>query len=164
MSRAIMGLVGLVPLCIVSSWVFCGSKIIFYGYFVVPKFFLVGIWWVRNIFSWVFCGSQIFSRGYFAGGRFFLVGILWAKNFFSWVQNFISWVNWDIEFLLMLWHNQKRHYGNIQWRGYLILDLFVLHNMQTLQTCRRFTQGHFVFNGKWLDKFYIVFGPVLVLN
>ena len=25
-------------------------------------------------------------------------------------------------------------------------------------------QGHFLSIGKWLDEFYIIFGPVLVLN
>ena len=53
-SRAIVGLVGLVPSCHRT---------------------FVGISWVPNFFSWVFRGSQIFSRGYFVGPRLFLVGI-----------------------------------------------------------------------------------------
>ena len=40
-SRAIMGLVDLAP-----WWVFRGSEISSHGYFVGPKFFLVGNWWV----------------------------------------------------------------------------------------------------------------------
>ena len=66
-SGAILGFVGLMTLC------HRGSKL----------FFLVGIFWVPNIFSCILCGSHIFSHcgskifscGYFVGPTFFLVGI-----------------------------------------------------------------------------------------
>ena len=70
-SRAIVGLVGLVPPC--------------HRAFVGPKIFFVGISWVSIFFSWVFRGSKSFSRGYFMGPKLFLVGISWVQNFFSWV-------------------------------------------------------------------------------
>ena len=75
-SRAIVGLVGLVPPCHCALH---GYEFFSRGYFMDPKFFLVGISTVQNIFLWVFLGSQIFSCGYFVGPRFFLVGILWSK-------------------------------------------------------------------------------------
>ena len=92
-SRAIVGLVGLVPSCyrafVGISWaqyfflrVFRGSQVFCCGYFVGPRFFLVGISWVQDFFSWVFRGSKIFSRGYFVGPRFFLVSIF-SRDFFS---------------------------------------------------------------------------------
>ena len=79
-----------------------GSKYFSRGYFVSPKFFLVGI----------LVGSKIFCRGYFMGPDFFswvlcgskfvLVGISWVQNFFSWVfrgSNFFSWVfSWFRDF------------------------------------------------------------------
>ena len=55
-SRAIVGLVGLVPSC--------------YRAFV-------GNSWVQNFFSWVFRGSKSFSRRYLVDLKFFLVGISW---------------------------------------------------------------------------------------
>ena len=51
-----------------------------------------------------------------------------------------------------------------QWRGNLNLDLFWSHNLQILQTWIPFKKGHFTFIGKWLDKFYIAFEPVLILS
>ena len=92
-SRAIVGLVGLVPswhrafvgiswVQNFFSWVFRGSKIFSRGYFVEPKFFVVGILWLWNFLSWVFCGSEIFSRGYFVGLKF--------SGGYSWVRNFLS--------------------------------------------------------------------------
>ena len=62
---SIVGLVGLVPLCHRDfvgiswgpnffSWVFRESQIFSRGYFVGPKFFLVGISWVQNFLS---CGE-----------------------------------------------------------------------------------------------------------
>ena len=60
-SCVIMGLVGLVP-----------SR--HRGYFVSPKFLLVGISWGQNFCSWVFRGPKKLSPGYFVG-----------PNFFSWV-------------------------------------------------------------------------------
>ena len=75
------------------------------GYFVGPKFFLVGVSWVRifflcryflgskvflagvswvqNFFSWIFHEFKISPRGYFVSSNFFLVGISWVRNFFS---------------------------------------------------------------------------------
>ena len=84
-SRAIVGLVGLVPsyhrafmgsswVINFFPWVFRGSQIFSRGYFEGPQFFLVGILWV-----------PIFFRGYFVGLKSFLVGILWVPNFFLWV-------------------------------------------------------------------------------
>ena len=70
-SRAIVGLVGLVPWCL-------------RGYFVGSKLFLVGISWVQNIFSWVYFVVPNFFR-YFVGPRFFLGGISWVQDFSSWV-------------------------------------------------------------------------------
>ena len=46
----------------------------FRGYFLGPKFFLVGISWVQNIFSWAFHRFKTFSRGYLVGPKFSLVG------------------------------------------------------------------------------------------
>lgn len=67
-SRTIMGLVNLVPSCL------RGSKIHSRGYFVGPKFFLVGILWVRIFFVWVFRGFKIFFSLVFHGSRFFSRG------------------------------------------------------------------------------------------
>ena len=58
------------------SWAFCGSKIFSQGYFMGPKFFLMGISQDQNFFSWVSSGSKAFSHGYFMGPKFFLVGVL----------------------------------------------------------------------------------------
>ena len=80
-SRAIVGLVGLVPWCLrgyfvgskLFSWVFRGSKIFFRGctsWF--PIFFVIS--WVHDFFSAVFRGSKIFHRGYFVGSKSSLVG------------------------------------------------------------------------------------------
>ena len=70
-----------------------GFKTFSRGYFVSPKFFLVGISWVQNFFSWVFRGSKVF-----------LVDISWVQNFsrgYSWVRNFFSWVlSWILNFLV----------------------------------------------------------------
>ena len=71
---------------IVPSWVFREPKISARGYFVGPKFLLVGISWAQKTFSWVFRGSQYF----FVGPRFFLVGISWVLNFLSWVTSLFS--------------------------------------------------------------------------
>ena len=80
---------------IVPLWLFRGSKLFSRGYFVGPKYFLVGISWVQIIFSWVFCGSKMFACRYFVSPKIFLVGISCARNFFSWVQNFPSWaISW----------------------------------------------------------------------
>ena len=78
-----MILVGSVPSCL-------------RGYFVGPKFFLLGNSWVPKFFLWVCVGSEFFSRGcfvvskffsrrYFVGSKFFLLGISWVPNFFLWV-------------------------------------------------------------------------------
>ena len=45
----------------------------------------------------------------------------------------------------------------IPYRYYCVL-------LQTLQTCQPFKQGDLLSSGKWLDKFYIAFRPVLVLK
>ena len=45
--------------------------------------------------------------------------------------------------LLMLWYNPGRHYGIINEGCSSVLDLSSLDNLQTLQTCRSFKQGHF---------------------
>ena len=67
--RVIAGLVGLMPLC-------------HRGYFLGPKFFLVGISWI--LFFLVGTSLvQNFSRGYFVGPKVFLVGIMWVQFFFS---------------------------------------------------------------------------------
>ena len=79
-SRAIVGLVGLVPL---------GHRA-----FVGLKFFLEGISWIQDFLSWVFRESEIFSRGYFVGLKFFLVGISWVQTLshgYFVGQNFFSW-------------------------------------------------------------------------
>ena len=90
-SRAVVGLVGLVPSChcafVGVSWVQDFSR----GYFVGLKFFLVVISWVQSFFlvviSWVqnfllgIRGSEIFSREYFVGQSFFLVSNSWAQFF-----------------------------------------------------------------------------------
>ena len=106
-SRAIVGLVGLVPSYQRSfmgssrvinffPWVFRGSQIFSQGHFVGPDFF-----------SSVFCGAQIFSCQYFVGPQFLLVGISWAPIFFSWVfrgfkifsrrqfRNFLVFAAWE---------------------------------------------------------------------
>ena len=72
----------------IVSLVLSGSRAL-----VGPKFFLVGISWIRNIFPWVlwrsnfflwrFRGSKYFTHGYFVGLSFFLVGIPWIQFFFS---------------------------------------------------------------------------------
>ena len=70
---------------------------------VGPKFFLVGISWIQNIFSWVFLrfnffflwlfrGSKYFTHGYFVDLSFLLVGI-------PWIQFFFSWIFWGSKFL-----------------------------------------------------------------
>ena len=41
-------------------WVFREIKLFSCGYFVGPKFCLVGILRVQNFSSWVFCGSNFF--------------------------------------------------------------------------------------------------------
>ena len=79
-SRAVVGLVGLGQSC---------QR----GYFVGPKFFLVGISWVQNFFSgisWVwnfsleyFMGPK-FSCGCFVGSKFSR-GYSWVRIFFWWV-------------------------------------------------------------------------------
>ena len=56
---------------IVPSWVFREFKIFSRGYFMGPKFFLVGIFWVQIFFLWVFRGFKNFSRGYFLGSKIF---------------------------------------------------------------------------------------------
>ena len=85
---SVLNLVGLAPPCvfrvschrvIVSSWVQNFSR----GYFVGPRFFIVGRLWVQEFFSWVFCGFKTFSGEYFVGPRFLLVGDLWIQCFFS---------------------------------------------------------------------------------
>ena len=58
---------------IVPSQVFRASEIFFSGYFVRPKFFLVGISWVQNIFSCVFRRSNIFCAANFVIQRFSVV-------------------------------------------------------------------------------------------
>ena len=63
------------------SWVFCGSKISSRGYFVGPKFFLVGISWSEIFFREYFVGLHFF-RGFFVCTRFFLVCISRAQDFF----------------------------------------------------------------------------------
>ena len=94
-SRAIVGLVGLVPswhrafvgiswVQNFFSWVFRGSKIFSRGYFVEPKFFVVGILWLWNFLSWVFRGSKVFWW-VFVGPKFSLKGISWIRIVFSWV-------------------------------------------------------------------------------
>ena len=45
------------------------------GYFVGPKFFLVGISRIEKFFSRVFRGFKIFSRRFFVGSKIFRVGI-----------------------------------------------------------------------------------------
>ena len=60
-SHAIVGLTNLVP----------SYHRPFVGCFVGPRFFLVGISWVQNIFSWVFMDPN-----------FFLLDILWVEFFF----------------------------------------------------------------------------------
>ena len=50
------------------------------GYFVCPKFFLVGISCVQNFILWVFCGSKFFSYGHFVGPIFFSRLNSWFKN------------------------------------------------------------------------------------
>ena len=72
------------------SWVFRELKISARGYFVGPKFLLVGISWAQKTFSWVISWVPIFFRGYFVGPRFFLVGISWVLNFLSWVTSLFS--------------------------------------------------------------------------
>ena len=99
--RSVINSGGLVPLCLGGSknffsCVFRKSKNFSRGYFVGPKFFLVGISGV-NIFSrGYFRGSKIFSRGYFGAQKFFSWIFSWVQNFFSWifswVQNFFSWI------------------------------------------------------------------------
>ena len=67
-----------------TEWVLChrgsramlppclrGFEIFSHGYFMGPRFFLVGISWVRHFFSWVF----------FVGPKFYLVGISWVQHF-----------------------------------------------------------------------------------
>ena len=66
---------------IVPSWIFCGSNIFSRGYFVAPKFFFVGILWLRNFFSWVFRRSEIFLWLFCGSKFFFLVLISWFKDF-----------------------------------------------------------------------------------
>ena len=61
------------------SWVYRGYKRFSRGYFVGPKFFLVGISWVRTLLSWVFCGSNFFYRGYFHDSKIFSCW-LYKKN------------------------------------------------------------------------------------
>ena len=56
-------------------------KFFLFRYFVGPKFFLVSISWVQNIFPWLFFGSEIVSHVYFAGPTFFMVSISWVRNF-----------------------------------------------------------------------------------
>ena len=51
-----------------------------WGYFVGPKFFLVGASWVPNFFSWFFRWSKVSSRGCFVGPKFFWSGISWAQE------------------------------------------------------------------------------------
>ena len=61
--HAIVGLLGLVPLC---------------------HHAFIGISWVQNILLWVFCGFKIFSCGYFLSPKFYLLGILWVQDFSCW--------------------------------------------------------------------------------
>ena len=87
-SRAIVGLMGLVPPC---HRAFMGPKLSG-GYFLGPKFFLVDICWSTIFFvgvSWVqyfFVGLssvQHFSCGHFMGPIYFLSGISWVQNFMA---------------------------------------------------------------------------------
>ena len=97
-SRAI---VGLVPSCL------CGPKIFSRGYFMGPKYILVGISWVSSIFLWVFRGSKLFFRRCFVCPKFFVRVISWVKNFFSWVfcRSKILW------FSINFSNKQKETYG-----------------------------------------------------
>lgn len=76
-SCVIMGLVGLVQLC----------HHVFMGIFVGPKYNLVGISWIQNIFSWVFHDSKIFCHGYFIGPKIqnFSHRYFVGPKFFLWV-------------------------------------------------------------------------------
>ena len=75
-SPVIADLAILMPSCL--SWVFRGSEIFSrkyfagpnfsHGYFVSPKFFLVGILWVQNCSRQYFVGLK--SREYFVGPTF----------------------------------------------------------------------------------------------
>ena len=75
------------------SWCLRRSKVFSRVYFVGPKFFLVGVSWVRIFLSRVFGRSKFFFVGIlwvqkwaFRGFKiFFLVGVSWIQNFFSWV-------------------------------------------------------------------------------
>ena len=87
----------------VFSWIFCGSKIFFRGFFVGPKFF-----------SWVFYWSLFFLVGslwvqiflYFVNPKFFLVGILWGQSFITWVfhgsDTFFLMINFAIQRFLVV--------------------------------------------------------------
>ena len=94
-SRALMGFMGLepsfVPLC-------------HRDYFVRPKYFLLGISWLRIIFSRVFRESERFSRGFAVGPNCFLVDILQCKIYFLWVfcesEIFSCWHLW-VQFFLV---------------------------------------------------------------
>ena len=115
----------------------CLAPKCFLGYFVGPKYFLVGISWVQNIFSgvfrvlWVFRVSKVFSRGYFVGPKFFRVGISWVQNFsreylmgpkfflvgskFFLVGNFVIFSSWP---------DEKKRERNIFRTAYSFLNRF----------------------------------------
>ena len=81
------------------------------GYFVVPKFSLVGISWVQKIFlesiSWVrkfivgIRGSKIFSHGYFLGqncfSREYFVCPIFSLSLISWFKDFRFLDTWARE-------------------------------------------------------------------
>ena len=101
----------------VFSWVFRGFGIFSHGYFIGPKFFLIGIsWvqnfsvrysegpkcfllgisWVENIFSWLFCASEFILLWVICRFKSFSLGYFVGSIFFpvaiSWIKNFFSWV------------------------------------------------------------------------
>ena len=77
-----------------------------WGYFVGPKFFLVGASWVPNFFSWFFRWSKVSSRGCFVGPKFFWSGISWAQElsrgyFVSLIFSFSWLILWFKDFRLL---------------------------------------------------------------
>ena len=74
---SVLNFVGVVPTSL------CWFKMFSRGCFVGPKYFLLGISWVQNIFSWVFREFKSFPRGYFMDQKFFLVDISWVQNFMT---------------------------------------------------------------------------------
>ena len=113
---------------IVPSW-FRGFKFFSRGYFVGPKFFLVGILWVKifshgyfvgpKFFSQVF-RAETFSRGCFMGPRCFLVGISWVHFFF--VPNFVI-QRFSVVGCMRRSHRKQKHINRFP-IAYFILSRF----------------------------------------